>query len=860
MNHSTNTTPKKTTTQSLRKSAIVLGSRVSSCISKRSDTDKRPSRPSVRLIDPCGVDLTPLPLLNDDRRIRDEKEFPGSTEPSASLHSTSSLHITNPFAFTRSYMSGSSPTGDSHSEASDENADHVRAYAEVKTLVQPPREFLSEAELNKVVDVVITETDTFWIFDRPPVVMSQDSEDASFQIKRNAAYKALVASRLGNDRYMERGMNTFNSPVIPKSVQTKRILTYEKSTLATVWDMADTFQLEQEPDPAEIRALDSAPGTELIKVKALGPQLRADDGGPVEGSTRNLLHNFSSDAAGPGSIAAGSSTTPKDTMTSNSESDLFGFRYSVTSQMNSQAAVLDVLSLSQLREDMNRMERALNMNTYYEKLLKYEELHLRSIMAPTVLDRSDTDPSSTGARIPGITAAPTFEDNSVAHPAMNAQSGPTTKRLHSSSVANGVHSAGSASQTATAGGQNQATTARSSDFHTEDKIIKAPHTYLLWRYQSSLTKGRNISDMAWNKENPNILAVGYGQFEFDNQRNGMVCCWSPKYIEYPERFYETPSGVTAVGWSKIHSNLLAVGMFSGVIYVFDVRKNDPIPVIDTTHAAGRHFGAVRKIQWVVRESGRAENLSEVLVSVSSDGRVTEWFVRKGFDSTGDCDYHCDLMVLKRSYVSAPGVANKPKRNDSLISRTAFGTCIAFNKKEQSIYVVGTEEGPIHKCSCSYNEQYLDTFFGHTASVYEIEWSPFLTEVFLSCSADWTIKLWHLDHQTPLINIQTNVNMVSSISWSPRNSVIFASSNEGALELWNLDNSTIDPFVIETVSSDANMTSVLFSEFSESVLVGDNQGTVHVYHLVDFPDAPPTPAEQATRLNDILQTCIGDQHN
>ena len=29
------------------------------------------------------------------------------------------------------------------------------------------------------------------------------------------------------------------------------------------------------------------------------------------------------------------------------------------------------------------------------------------------------------------------------------------------------------------------------------------------------------------------------------------------------------------------------------------------------------------------------------------------------------------------------------------------------------YLAGTEEGHIHRCSCSYNEQYLDSYFGHT---------------------------------------------------------------------------------------------------------------------------------------------------
>lgn len=34
------------------------------------------------------------------------------------------------------------------------------------------------------------------------------------------------------------------------------------------------------------------------------------------------------------------------------------------------------------------------------------------------------------------------------------------------------------------------------------------------------------------------------------------------------------------------------------------------------------------------------------------------------------------------------------------------------------YVAGTEEGHIHKCSCSYNEQYLETYNGHTVRIVE----------------------------------------------------------------------------------------------------------------------------------------------
>lgn len=76
MKESNSTTPtRKNFGQSLRKSALVLGSRVSSCLSKKSEGDKRSSRPSIRLIDANGVDLTPLPLLTEDKRIKEEREI-----------------------------------------------------------------------------------------------------------------------------------------------------------------------------------------------------------------------------------------------------------------------------------------------------------------------------------------------------------------------------------------------------------------------------------------------------------------------------------------------------------------------------------------------------------------------------------------------------------------------------------------------------------------------------------------------------------------------------------------------------------------------------------------------------------------
>jgi len=49
---------------------------------------------------------------------------------------------------------------------------------------------------------------------------------------------------------------------------------------------------------------------------------------------------------------------------------------------------------------------------------------------------------------------------------------------------------------------------------------------------------------------------------------------------------------------------------------------------------GKHTGGVWQLKWIETEKGVADEQTEVLVSVSSDGRVTQWAIRKGFECTG----------------------------------------------------------------------------------------------------------------------------------------------------------------------------------------------------------------------------------
>jgi hypothetical protein len=46
---------------------------------------------------------------------------------------------------------------------------------------------------------------------------------------------------------------------------------------------------------------------------------------------------------------------------------------------------------------------------------------------------------------------------------------------------------------------------------------------------------------------------------------------------------------------------------------------------------------VWQLRWIEKERGSGEEKAEVLVSVSIDGRVTQWSIRKGFENYGACD-------------------------------------------------------------------------------------------------------------------------------------------------------------------------------------------------------------------------------
>ena len=57
-------------------------------------------------------------------------------------------------------------------------------------------------------------------------------------------------------------------------------------------------------------------------------------------------------------------------------------------------------------------------------------------------------------------------------------------------------------------------------------------------------------------------------------------------------------------------------------------------------------------------------------------------------------------------------------------------------------MAGTEEGCLRKCSAASNAEHVAAYAGHEGGVYAVAWNRRHARLFLSASADWTVKLWH----------------------------------------------------------------------------------------------------------------------
>lgn len=70
-----------------------------------------------------------------------------------------------------------------------------------------------------------------------------------------------------------------------------------------------------------------------------------------------------------------------------------------------------------------------------------------------------------------------------------------------------------------------------------------PRMELLWEWSCDVTDGYNVSCIGWNKVQDDLIAAGYGDFNFrPGPQTGFIAFWSLKNPDYPQWTFTTHTG------------------------------------------------------------------------------------------------------------------------------------------------------------------------------------------------------------------------------------------------------------------------------------------------------------------------------
>ena len=340
-----------------------------------------------------------------------------------------------------------------------------------------------------------------------------------------------------------------------------------------------------------------------------------------------------------------------------------------------------------------------------------------------------------------------------------------------------------------------------------------------------------VNCLDWNPLNQDLLAGAYGPADIDSKKEGLLLFWTLKN-QYPERVIKTSRGLTSCNFSYKNPYYIVVADYSGEIIVYNLKNNSDVPVADSREVKDKHTDIVWEAKWVEKPNDK----NEMIVSISSDGKVKEWLLKKGLEVS-------DLMHMKKNTTFPDKTLNPFSKydqhsKDTLIFRDANGLSFDFPNNDTTIYYISLEECTINKCRVSYKDTYIESYFGHQGPVYKVRCNPFDPNIFITCSYDWSIKIWTSKQSKPLLTCKSmnRTSQINDIEWSPFTSTIFGCViDDGTIEIWDLSKRTIDP-IISVCLNKIPKKSIKFSLNSQVVATGDADFNIDIFRLYNLEHA------------------------
>ena len=212
-------------------------------------------------------------------------------------------------------------------------------------------------------------------------------------------------------------------------------------------------------------------------------------------------------------------------------------------------------------------------------------------------------------------------------------------------------------------------------------------------------------------------------------------------------------------------------------------------------------GACLEFNWVRQEHGMARQEQNTAYSSSSSNHATAPATHK----------HTKTHPLAPFAI----LSNKPNA-----PRKAPG--------RDHEYLVGTDAGDIARCSRAYASEYVAVHRGHAMPVYAARWNRLHPSVFLSASADWTLRVWDARAAAgagAALSFDLGA-AAGDAAWAPASATLLAAvADDGRCHVFDLAASRLAPLCSQRVTRSGRPTRVAFSPRHPVLLVGDSKGNV-----------------------------------
>jgi len=327
---------------------------------------------------------------------------------------------------------------------------------------------------------------------------------------------------------------------------------------------------------------------------------------------------------------------------------------------------------------------------------------------------------------------------------------------------------------------------------------------------------RSVTKIGWHPEGPTKIVGSYSNLRFQRMTDEMPMAsfiWDVNERNVPLTELRTTSPLICCQFNSKNSDLLIGGSYNGILNYYDLRKG-PTPLYKSSVEVS-HYDPVYDVVWLQSKTGTE------CASVSSDGRLLFWDVRKMSEVTDEC-------------LLTDGNKDEPK--------TLGGVSLEWMQEAgPTKFLVGSEHGITLACTKRPKKAVeIGTWFGaedrggygaHFGPVYCVKRNPFHVKYFLTVG-DWCCKMWMEELKGPMMQTPYYPSFLSSACWSPtRAGVFFVSRHDGRLDTWDYFYRMNEVSLSQKVS-DYALTSLNVQAQGGFIAVGDAEGTITLLQLCD----------------------------